>query len=111
MDKKKKITQSYSSQKPGTRPGTKRMESGKRGEKSHRTLEQARSMSGPGNYEGQEHRKKYRTELGKLRKEHGLKKGDGKEVDHKKAASKGGSHSKENTRVVSRRVNRKKGSS
>ena len=93
----------------GTRPHTTRMESGKRSPTAHRTLEQARSMSGPGNYEGQPHRKKYRTELGKLRKEHGLEKGDGKEVDHKKAASKGGSHSKDNTRVVSRRVNRQTG--
>lgn len=35
-------------------------------------------------------------------------KGDDKEVDHKKPLSKGGSNSKKNTRVVSRKTNRKK---
>ncbi len=35
-------------------------------------------------------------------------KGDGKEIDHKKPLSKGGSNSKKNTRVVSREANRKK---
>lgn len=39
-----------------------------------------------------------------------VKKGDGKEVDHIKPLSKGGSNSASNTRVVSRAVNRKKGS-
>lgn len=39
-----------------------------------------------------------------------VKKGDGKEVDHKVPLSKGGSNSKSNTRVVSRAVNRHKGS-
>jgi len=38
-----------------------------------------------------------------------VKKGDGKEVDHIKPLSKGGSNSKKNTRVVSRATNRKKG--
>jgi len=38
----------------------------------------------------------------------GLKKGDGKEVDHIKPLSKGGSKSKSNTRVVSRSTNRHK---
>jgi hypothetical protein len=33
----------------------------------------------------------------------------GQEVDHKKPLSKGGSNSKKNLRVVSRRANRKKG--
>lgn len=37
-------------------------------------------------------------------------KGDGKEIDHKKPLSKGGSNTKRNTRVVSRTTNRKKGS-
>lgn len=37
-------------------------------------------------------------------------KGDGKEVDHIKPLSKGGSNSSSNTRVVSRSVNRRKGS-
>ena len=38
-----------------------------------------------------------------------VSKGDGKEVDHKKPLSKGGSVSKGNLRVVSKAVNRKKG--
>jgi len=38
-----------------------------------------------------------------------VKKGDGKEIDHKKPLSKGGSNSKKNRRVVSRKANRKKG--
>jgi 5-methylcytosine-specific restriction endonuclease McrA len=38
-----------------------------------------------------------------------VSKGDGKEVDHKKPLSKGGSNSRKNTRVVSRATNRKKG--
>ena len=39
----------------------------------------------------------------------GLKKGDPREVDHKKPLSKGGSNSKRNLRVVSRKTNRSKG--
>lgn len=39
-----------------------------------------------------------------------VKKGDGKEIDHKVPISKGGSNSKSNTRVVSRHTNRVKGS-
>ena len=38
-----------------------------------------------------------------------VRKGDGKEVDHRKPLSKGGSNAKSNRRVVSRRANRKKG--
>lgn len=38
-----------------------------------------------------------------------VSKGDGKEVDHKKPLSKGGSTSKSNLRVVAKAVNRKKG--
>ena len=41
----------------------------------------------------------------------GLKVGDGKEVDHKKPLSKGGSSKRKNLRVVSRKTNRKKGAS
>lgn len=49
-----------------------------------------------------------RAARNKARKNKGLKKGDGKEVDHKKPLSKGGSKSPSNQRVVSRRTNRKK---
>ena len=38
-----------------------------------------------------------------------VKKGDGKEIDHKRPLSKGGSNAKSNQRVVSRTTNRKKG--
>jgi len=38
-----------------------------------------------------------------------VKKGDGKEVDHKKPLSKGGSRSLSNTRVVSKKANRQNG--
>ncbi len=37
-----------------------------------------------------------------------VSKGDGKEVDHRTPLSRGGTNSKENTRVVSRETNRKK---
>jgi len=39
-----------------------------------------------------------------------VKKGDGKEIDHKKPLSKGGSNNDSNLRVVSKETNRKKGS-
>ena len=39
-------------------------------------------------------------------KEGRVSKGDGKEVDHKKALSNGGSNAKSNQRVVSRKTNR-----
>jgi hypothetical protein len=37
-----------------------------------------------------------------------VRKGDGKDVDHKKALSKGGTNGLRNLRVVSRRTNRRK---
>lgn len=39
-------------------------------------------------------------------KEGTVKKGDGKEIDHKKPLSKGGTNAKSNRRVVSRKTNR-----
>ena len=55
--------------------------------------------------------KKDRAARNKARRDHGLKKGDGKEVDHIDPLSKGGSRtSKKNQRVVKRSVNRKKSS-
>ncbi len=44
------------------------------------------------------------------RRKKGLKKGDSREVDHINPLSKGGSNGPDNTRVVSREANRKKGS-
>jgi 5-methylcytosine-specific restriction endonuclease McrA len=46
----------------------------------------------------------------KARRKLKLKKGDPREVDHKKPLSKGGSNGKKNLRAVSRKANRKKGS-
>ena len=51
-----------------------------------------------------------RNQARKVAKREGrVKKGDGKEIDHKKPLSKGGSNAKSNQRVVSRSTNRKKG--
>ncbi len=50
-------------------------------------------------------RKEARRVLEKAGRVH---KGDGKEVDHKRPLSKGGSNAKSNLRVVSRTVNRSK---
>lgn len=51
--------------------------------------------------------KKARAARNKAHREE--KPGPGKEVDHRKPLSKGGSNAKSNRRVVSRKVNRKKG--
>ncbi len=51
---------------------------------------------------------KKRAERNKARADVGLKKGDGREVDHKSPLSKGGSNKKDNLRVTSRATNRKK---
>ena len=53
--------------------------------------------------------KKNRAARNKARRESGLKKGDPREVDHKRPLSKGGSNAKSNRRIVSRTTNRKKG--
>jgi 5-methylcytosine-specific restriction endonuclease McrA len=64
-------------------------------------------------FHGKKKQIKNRTKRNKVRREaekKGLvKKGDGKEIDHIKPLSKGGSNGKKNTRVVSRKTNRKKG--
>ena len=54
--------------------------------------------------------KKNRACRNKSRKKAGLKKGDSREVDHKRPLKKGGSCKKKNTRVTSRASNRRKGS-
>lgn len=61
------------------------------------------------NYHSKSEQKKNRAARNKARREMGLKVGDPREVDHKKPLSKGGSNSKRNLRVVSRKTNRKKG--
>ncbi len=60
-------------------------------------------------YHGKPEQKKNRAARNKARKEAGLKIGDKREVDHIKPLSKGGSNSKKNTRIVSHKINRKKG--
>lgn len=74
-----------------------------RGRKRNYSKEYKRDHSSPEDI-------KNRSARNKARRKAGLKKGDGKEVDHKTPLKKGGSTSKSNTRVVSRKVNRKKGS-
>lgn len=60
-------------------------------------------------FHGKPEQKKNRAKRNKARKDMGLKKGDKREVDHKKPLSKGGSNKKSNLRAVSRKTNRKKG--
>ena len=60
-------------------------------------------------FHGKSKQKKRRAARNKARSLLGLKKGDGKEVDHKRPLSKGGSNRRKNLRAVSRKVNRKKG--
>lgn len=52
---------------------------------------------------------KKRQMRNEARKKLKLKKGDSREVDHKKPLSKGGTNHKNNLRAVSRGTNRKKG--
>ena len=61
-------------------------------------------------YHGTKEQKDNRNKRNKARRKMKLKKGDKREVDHKKALSKGGSNKKSNLRVVSRKTNRRKGS-
>ena len=61
------------------------------------------------NYGGKPEHIKERAERNKARRLMGLKVGDPREVDHIKPLSKGGSNTKKNLRVVSRKTNRKKG--
>ncbi len=59
-------------------------------------------------YHGKSEQVKKRAKRNKARADKGLVKGDKREVDHKKSLSKGGGNSKKNTRVTTRKVNRKK---
>jgi|TARA_B100000073_G_C23393960_1_gene436314 5-methylcytosine-specific restriction endonuclease McrA len=60
-------------------------------------------------YHKQPEQKKNRAARNKARRDAGLKKGDSREVDHKKPLSKGGTNSLDNVRIVARATNRKKG--
>jgi len=59
-------------------------------------------------YHGKPEQIKNRAERNTARREMGLRNGDGREVDHKRPLSKGGSNSKSNLRVTSRTSNRRK---
>jgi 8-oxo-dGTP pyrophosphatase MutT (NUDIX family)/GNAT superfamily N-acetyltransferase len=59
-------------------------------------------------YHGKPEQRKQRSMRGKARRKLGLKKGDPREVDHKKPLSKGGGNGNGNLRAVSRNTNRKK---
>lgn len=59
-------------------------------------------------YHGKPAQIQKRAARNKARVDMGLKKGDGREVDHKKSLSKGGSKGKGNLRVTTLKVNRKK---
>lgn len=60
-------------------------------------------------YHAKPEQKKNRAKRNAGRRKLGLKKGDGKEVDHKKPLSKGGGNGDGNLRSVKRDTNRKKG--
>ena len=59
-------------------------------------------------YHGKPTQKKRRAKRNAARKTLGLKVGDPREADHKKAMDKGGTNAKSNLRVTSRAANRKK---
>ena len=60
-------------------------------------------------FHGKPAERKRRSKRNQARRKLGLKKGDPREVDHKKPLSKGGSNGRKNLRAVSRKTNRKKG--
>ena len=59
-------------------------------------------------YHGKAENIKKRSERNIARRKLGLEKGDGKEVDHKKPLSKGGSNKKANLKATSLKSNRRK---
>jgi len=61
-------------------------------------------------FHGSPRQRKLRSMRNKARRKVGLKKGDPREVDHKKPLSKGGGNGRKNLRAVSRSTNRRKGS-
>ena len=60
-------------------------------------------------YHGKPEQIKRRDARNKARRMMGLEVGDPREVDHKVPLSKGGSNSRRNLRIVTRRTNRRKG--
>ena len=80
----------------------------KRSPTSHRTPSQIKRHGDT--YQATPERRKYRSELNKLNRKMG-KKGDGKDVAHKKPHSKGGSTTKGNVRLKAAGSNRGHGTS
>lgn len=80
----------------------------KRSKTAHRTPSQIKRHGRT--YQASKTQKKRRAMRNKARaeaqREGKVRKGDGKDVDHKKPLSKGGSNSKSNRRVVSKSTNR-----
>ncbi len=62
-------------------------------------------------YHGTPTQRRRRAMRNRARRKLGLRKGDPREADHKRPLSKGGSNARRNLRAVSRRTNRRKGSS
>jgi 5-methylcytosine-specific restriction endonuclease McrA len=60
-------------------------------------------------YHGTSEQKDNRAARGRARTKMGLKKGDPREVDHKKPLSKKGSNGRKNLKIVAKKYNRKKG--
>ena len=60
-------------------------------------------------YHGKPQQKKNRNLRNKARRKVGLKKGDPREVDHRRPLSKGGGNGRSNLRAVPKKLNRKKG--
>jgi 5-methylcytosine-specific restriction endonuclease McrA len=60
-------------------------------------------------YHGKPKQRQNRSKRNTARRKLGLKKGDPREVDHKKPLSKGGTNGRKNLRAVSKKTNRKKG--
>ena len=60
-------------------------------------------------FHGKPEQIKNRAKRNKARNESPLRKGDPREIDHIKPLSKGGANTKKNTRIVTRKTNRKKG--
>jgi 5-methylcytosine-specific restriction endonuclease McrA len=60
-------------------------------------------------FQGKPEQIKNRAKRNKARRESNCKPGDGKEVDHIRPLSAGGGNTNNNTRIVSRKTNRKKG--
>jgi 5-methylcytosine-specific restriction endonuclease McrA len=60
-------------------------------------------------YHGTPKQRRNRSKRNQARRQLGLRVGDGREVDHKRPLSRGGSNGRSNLRIVSRRTNRTKG--